>query len=174
MCVCVSLRRLTPRCQYHVCLIITPQSFLASLAPSVPLPSISLVPSLRVQHRTKRTVMQRECEAKRSGSNSHHDLTQLLPRCLVLSPNTPPPVKHPLVLFFYFLPHVSWFLYTSVTHNPSLCCGSQLEPCVSFFTQRHFLVSEEFHFFSPASKRKTISTSLTALCGAHCNASLSC
>lgn len=43
----------------------------------------SLVPSLRVQHWTKHTVMQRECEAQRNGSSDNRNHTQLLSLTLI-------------------------------------------------------------------------------------------
>lgn len=115
LCVCVCLRLLSMSCRHHVCLIITPQSFLTSLSLalslSVPLPSISLVPSLKLQYRTKHTVMQRECEAQQSGSSSHHNCIQLLPQCLLHPPLSSLPTlsapKNILALFFYFLHNVS-------------------------------------------------------------------
>lgn len=123
-------------CRHHVCLIITPQSFLASLSLSVPLPSIPLVPSLRVQHRTKHTVMQRECEAQASGSSSHHNCIQLLPQCLFhLSLSSLPTLFPPKTFLLCFstccimcpcLPLYTY--YISVIHNLSLFCGDQLEP----------------------------------------------
>lgn len=96
--------------QHHVCLIITPQSFLASSPPpSVPPPTISLVPSLRAQHRTKHTVMHRECEAQLSGSNSHHNYIRLLPHCLFHPPLSSPNAFLPKTsaLFFYSLHNAS-------------------------------------------------------------------
>jgi len=65
-------------------------------------PSLSF-PSLRVQNRTKRTVMQRECGAQRSGSNSHHNYIQLLPHCLFHPPlSSLFSLKHPRSVFLLF------------------------------------------------------------------------
>lgn len=145
VCVCVCLRLLSMSSRHHVCLIITPQSFLASLSLSVPLPSISLVPSLKLQYRTKHTVMQRECEAQQSGSSSHHNCIQLLPQCLLhppLSslPTLSAPQKTFLLCFSTFCimcPCLSLYTYyISVTHNLSLFCGNQLGPYAVSSTQK--------------------------------------
>lgn len=62
----------------------------------------SLVPSLRVQHRTKRTVMQRECEAQRNGSNNNHNHTQLLSLTVSFFSSNTSLLENPLILFFHF------------------------------------------------------------------------
>lgn len=116
-----------------------------ALSLSVPLPSISLVPSLKLQYRTKHTVMQRECEAQQSGSSSHHNCIQLLPQCLLhppLSslPTLSAPQKTFLLCFSTFCimcPCLSLYTYyISVTHNLSLFCGNQLGPYAVSSTQK--------------------------------------
>lgn len=106
-CMCVRVRLLSVHCptscvsDYYTAIISG-----LSLSPSIPPPSISLVPSLRVQYRTKHTVMQRECEAQQSGSNSHHNYIRLLPHCLFHPPLSSLPLlfslKHPCSVFLLF------------------------------------------------------------------------
>lgn len=145
-----------------------------SLSLSVPLPSISLVPSLKLQYRTKHTVMQRECEAQQSGSSSHHNCIQLLPQCLLhppLSslPTLSAPQKTFLLCFSTFCimcPCLSLYTYyISVTHNLSLFCGNQLRALCCLLHPEALGLNT---FFMQG--KENIFTLLTALRGAHCSA----
>lgn len=103
--------------QHHVCLIITPQSFLAPLSSSVPR-SCSFHPSfssLRVQLRTKHILTRGECGAQRTGSNSHHNYTQLLPHCLFYPRSPSFPTRFPRNIFALFFSSVN-----NLTVSPSL------------------------------------------------------
>lgn len=158
----VCLRLLSMSSRHHVCLIITPQAFLASLSLSVPLPSISLVPSLKLQYRTKHTVMQRECEAQQSGSSSHHNCIQLLPQCLLHPPLSSLPTLYFLhnvsLSFSIYVLYICHTQFVSLLRQPIRALCSLLHPEAlglnTFFMQG----------------KENIFTLLTALRGAHCSA----
>lgn len=115
LCVCVCLRLLSMSSRHHVCLIITPQSFLASLSLSLSLSPSSIHLSCSF---VKASVPNKaHSHAERMwGSTEWFQLTPQLhtaspsmspPSSFILSPNTLRPPKNILALFFYFLHNVS-------------------------------------------------------------------
>lgn len=123
--------------QHHVCLIITPQSSLASLF--LPLSSVRLSRSL-----VKASVVNKahsHAERMWGSTNSHHNYIWFLPYCLShrLYPSNSS-LSHSLpktlpTTFFSPLCIMCPRVYThiSVAHHLSLSCGGQLEPYVSHF-----------------------------------------
>lgn len=112
---CVCLRLLSMSCRHHVCLIITPQSFLASLSRPLSLSPSSIHLSCSF---VKASVPNKaHSHAERMwGSTEWFQLTPQLhtaspsmspPSSFILSPNTLRPPKNILALFFYFLHNVS-------------------------------------------------------------------
>ena len=144
--VCVSLRRLCLHYQHHVCLIITPQSFLASLTLSLflSLPRSLLNPSLSLSllhwgFGTKQSTQSCRGNVRLSGAvPALTTITQSF--SLAVSSFNPTLLSCKTPSFCYSTLFFAWnvlvFLYTSVEFNLPLSCGDQLEPHVSFFTQR--------------------------------------
>lgn len=106
--------------QHHVCLIITPQSSLASLF--LPLSSVRLSRSL-----VKASVANKahsHAERMWGSTNSHHNYIWFLPYCLSHRLHSPLPRSLPktlpAMLFFASLHNVSSCLYATLCRTPSL------------------------------------------------------